>query len=72
MLRALAVGLSVTVGFLVVFGIIGIVLKGSLDTIQQRLPWVTLVLGIGLIILGIWFLMGRTLNLPIPKPARAA
>ena len=67
----LAVGLSVTVGFLVVFGIIGVVLKGSLDTIQERLPWVTLVLGLGLIVLGIWFLMGRTVNLPIPKPARA-
>ncbi len=71
MLRALAVGLSVTVGFLVVFAIIGVVLKGSLDTIQQRLPWVTLILGLGLIVLGIWFLMGRTVNLPIPKPARA-
>lgn len=71
-LRALAVGLSVTFGFLVVFGIIGIVLKGSLDTIQARLPWVTLVLGIGLVFLGIWFLMGRTLTLPIPKPARGA
>jgi cytochrome c-type biogenesis protein len=70
-LRALAVGLSVTIGFLVVFGIIGIVLKGSLDTIQERLPWVTLLLGLGLIVLGIWFLMGRTVNLPLPKPARA-
>ena len=45
-LRALAVGLSVTLGFLVVFGIIGIVLKGSLDTIQSRLPWVTMLLGV--------------------------
>jgi cytochrome c-type biogenesis protein len=71
LLRALAVGLSVTAGFLVVFGIIGIVLKGSLDTIQERLPWVTLVLGFGLIALGIWFLMGRTVNLPIAKMARA-
>lgn len=71
-LRALAVGLSVTFGFLVVFGIIGIVLKGSLDTIQARLPWVTLVLGIGLVCLGVWFLTGRTLRLPIPKPTRGA
>jgi cytochrome c-type biogenesis protein len=71
-LRALAVGLSVTLGFLVVFGIIGILLKGSLDTIQERLPWVTLVLGLGLAVLGIWYLAGRTLTLPIPKPARGA
>jgi cytochrome c biogenesis protein CcdA len=71
-LRAFAVGLSVTLGFLVVFALLGIVLKGSLDTIQERLPWVTIVLGIGLVILGIWFLTGRTLTLPIPKPARGA
>jgi cytochrome c-type biogenesis protein len=70
-LRALAVGVSVTVGFLVVFGVIGVVLKGSLDTIQERLPWVTLLLGLGLVVLGIWFLMGRTINLPVPKQARA-
>jgi cytochrome c biogenesis protein CcdA len=68
--RALAVGLSVTVGFLVVFGLLGIVLKGSLDTIQERLPWVTIVLGIGLVVLGAWFLAGRSLTLPVPKPAR--
>jgi cytochrome c biogenesis protein CcdA len=71
-LRALAVGASVTLGFLVVFGIIGIVLKGSLDTIQQRLPWVTLVLGIGLVGLGILYLAGRTITVPVPKPARGA
>lgn len=70
-LRALAVGVSVTVGFLVVFALIGVVLKGSLDTIQERLPWVTLLLGLGLVVLGIWFLTGRTVNLPIPKQARA-
>ncbi len=70
--RALAVGLSVTLGFLVVFGLIGIVLKGSMDTIQSRLPWVTMLLGIGLVLLGIWFLIGRTITLPIPKPARGA
>jgi cytochrome c biogenesis protein CcdA len=71
-LRALAVGVSVTLGFLVVFGILGIVLKGSLDTIQERLPWVTIVLGAGLVVLGIWFLTGRTLKLPIPTPSHGA
>jgi len=70
-LRALAVGASVTLGFLVVFGLIGVVLKGSLDTVQERLPWVTLLLGVGLVVLGIWFLLGRTVTLPIPKQARA-
>jgi cytochrome c biogenesis protein CcdA len=71
-LRALAVGLSVTLGFLVVFGLLGVLLKGSLDTIQERLPWVTIVLGVGLVGLGAWFLSGRTLVLPVPKPSRGA
>jgi cytochrome c biogenesis protein CcdA len=68
--RALAVGLAATAGFLVVFAILGIALKGSLDTIQERLPWVTIVVGLGLVVLGGWFLSGRDLTLPVPKPAR--
>jgi cytochrome c biogenesis protein CcdA len=71
-LRALAVGLTVTAGFLVVFGVLGIALKGSLDAIQERLPWVTIVLGVGLVVLGGWFLSGRTIRLPVAKSTRGA
>jgi cytochrome c-type biogenesis protein len=71
-LRALAVGATMTAGFLVVFGLLGIVLEPVLDAVQEKLPWVTIVLGIGLIGLGIALLAGRTLSFNLPKVSRGA
>ncbi len=69
-MRALAVGASMTAGFLVVFGLLGIVLEPLLDTIQDKLPWVTIVLGIGLVVLGVFMLAGRTFTMNLPKITR--
>lgn len=66
-LRALAVGASITAGFLAVFGLLGIVLEPTLDTIQDRLPWVTIALGAVLVVLGALMLGGRTFTLSLPK-----
>ena len=66
-LRALAVGATVTAGFLVVFGLLGIVLEPTLNTIQQRLPWVTIALGVGLVVLGVYMLTGRSFTVRLPK-----
>jgi cytochrome c-type biogenesis protein len=66
-LRALAVGASMTGGFLVVFGLLGVVLEPLLDTIQDKLPWVTIALGIALVVLGALMLAGRTFTLNLPK-----
>jgi cytochrome c-type biogenesis protein len=71
-LRALAVGATMTAGFLVVFGLLGIVLEPLIDAVQEKLPWVTIVLGIGLVGLGIALLGGRTLSFNLPKVARGA
>jgi cytochrome c-type biogenesis protein len=71
-LRALAVGATMTAGFLVVFGLLGIALEPLLDAVQEKLPWVTIVLGIGLVGLGIALLAGRTLSFNLPKVSRGA
>ncbi|MDG2261248.1 MAG: cytochrome c biogenesis protein CcdA [Actinomycetota bacterium] len=65
--RAQLVGLSLTLGFLLVFGLIGIVFSGSFQTIAPWLPEVTLVLGIGLVVLGVAMLAGFEPVLNIPK-----
>ena len=65
--RAQLVGLSLTLGFLLVFGLIGIVFSGSIDTIGPWLPEVTLVMGVGLIVLGVAMLFGFEPVLSIPK-----
>ncbi len=70
--RALAVGASATAGFMVVFGLLGVVLKPALDAIQERLPLVTIVLGVILVAVGIALLAGRSITLRLPGPKRGA
>ena len=65
-LRALVVSAAVTAGFLVVFGIMGLAWSSVSSVIGQRLPWFTLIIGIGLVALGIAVLRGfePTIRLP--------
>jgi cytochrome c-type biogenesis protein len=67
-LHALVIGATVTAGFLVVFGTLGILLDGALSSLQDWLPWVTIVLGILLVGLGIALLAGRSFAFRIPTP----
>ena len=67
-LHALLIGATVTAGFLLVFGVLGILLDGILSSVQDWLPWVTIVLGVLLIGLGIALLAGRSFALRIPTP----
>jgi len=65
--RAQLVGLSLTLGFLTVFGLIGLVLVGSIGTIGPWLPHVTVVMGIGLVALGVAMLLGFEPMMKMPK-----
>lgn len=69
-LRALAVGASMTAGFLVVFGLLGLVLDPVLSTVNRRLPWVTILLGAVLLALGVAMLAGRTISIRLPRTGR--
>lgn len=74
MLRsALMVGAVVSLGFLVVFGIAGIVISGiSTRLASDWIPWLALAVGIGLTILGIAMLLGYELQIGLPKAGRAS
>jgi cytochrome c biogenesis protein CcdA len=65
-IRALVVSAAVTAGFLVVFGVMGLLWSSVSSVIGQRLPWFTLVIGLGLVALGIAVLRGfePTVRLP--------
>ncbi|MDH3681304.1 MAG: cytochrome c biogenesis CcdA family protein, partial [Acidimicrobiia bacterium] len=65
--RAQVVGLSMSVGFLAVFGVIGLALAGIISSIVDFLPWVTLVMGFGLLALGASMLFGFQPLLSLPK-----
>lgn len=65
--RALAVSAAVTLGFLVVFGIMGFAWSSLQGLIGRRLPWFTLVVGVILVILGVAMLRGFEPVLRLPK-----
>ncbi len=65
--RALGVGLAVSAGFLLVFGIMGVLFSTFTSSIGEHLPWVTLVIGIGLTVLGVAMLRGFEPMISLPK-----
>ncbi len=65
--RAQVVGLSLSAGFLLVFGLLGLVFAGLWGRIGAQMPYVTVVIGIGLLILGVAMLRGFQPLLKLPK-----
>lgn len=65
--RAQVVGLSMSVGFLAVFGLLGIVFVGFQESIAGALPYFSVAMGIALVGLGIAMLRGFQPVIKIPK-----
>jgi cytochrome c biogenesis protein CcdA len=62
--RALAATAAMAAGFVVAFGIFGALTVSVASTVQSYLPFATVVIGIALVALGVWLLMGRELVMP--------
>src|SRR5690606_467232 len=65
--RGGAVAAVLTAAFVTVFGLFGAVISKLIDDAERHLPWVTVVIGITMALLGVWLLLGRTLTLQLPK-----
>ena len=63
--RAGASAVAVTAGFVAVFSVAGVILDRVSTSFQQRLPFVTLVVGALVVLAGIAVLSGRKVALPI-------
>ena len=70
--RALAVGAAVTAGFAVVFGIAGTLVTELSLSVQRLTPWLSILLGLGPVVLGAAMLGGFQPQLSLPKVGRAA
>jgi cytochrome c biogenesis protein CcdA len=57
--RAVAATAAMAVGFVAVFGVFGILTISAASAVQRYAPFVTVLIGIGLVALGVWLLMGR-------------
>jgi cytochrome c biogenesis protein CcdA len=61
--KAVWIAMAVTAGFAVLFGLFGIVVSAGGSALMAVMPWLAVVVGILLIVLGGWMLLGRTLSL---------
>ena len=65
--RAFAVSGALTAGFVAVFGLFGLIISPLALSVERYLPWVTIVIGIGLVVMGAALLAGRQFLLRTPK-----
>jgi cytochrome c biogenesis protein CcdA len=72
MLRAMVVALTLTAGFVIVFGAFGALFETVLSqgTVLDRIGYVTIAIGVIMSLLGVWLLTGRAVNLRLPKMNR--
>jgi cytochrome c biogenesis protein CcdA len=66
--RAVAATVAMALGFLTVFGLFGLLTVEVASTVQRYLPYVTILIGIALVALGIWLLLGRELTVFASNP----
>lgn len=67
-LRAISVAAAVSLGFVIVFATVGLVINSIASEARRQLPWVTIVIGGLLVIVGIAALLGRTPRLSLRGP----
>jgi cytochrome c biogenesis protein CcdA len=65
--RALAVGLSVSIGFAATFAAIGLVVTHLTSEVYEWAPVVSVVIGVVLALLGLYLLAGRELKVALPR-----
>jgi len=64
MLKACWITLVVTAGFGLLFGLVGVVVSAGGSFIMNFMPWLSIVVGCALVLLGGWMLLGRSVSLP--------
>jgi len=66
--RAAGVSAAVAIGFVVVFSSVGLIIDRIASETQRQLPWVTIVIGGVLVVLGLATVAGWRIKLPVAVP----
>jgi cytochrome c-type biogenesis protein len=69
--RAVAVALSVALGFVAVFGTLGLLATAASAQVEEVTPWITPVVGLALAVVGVVLVSGRTVKVPLPRLDRS-
>ncbi|MBV9847256.1 MAG: cytochrome c biogenesis protein CcdA [Kutzneria sp.] len=70
--RAVLASAAMTSGFVLVFGIFGVLIVPLAASVQRYLPVATVLIGLGLLALGLVMLAGKEPRVLLPKPKRGA
>lgn len=70
--RVSKVSAAVSIGFVLVFGTVGLIIDRIAREITQQLPWVTIVIGALLVAFGVASVAGWRARLPVPVPRLVA
>ncbi|MEU3648848.1 cytochrome c biogenesis protein CcdA [Lentzea sp. NPDC034063] len=70
--RALGSSALMTAGFVTVFGLFGVVIAPIFASVQRYLPFVTVLIGLTLLVVGAFLITGREISLLVPKPRKGA
>ncbi|WP_395311525.1 cytochrome c biogenesis CcdA family protein [Mycobacterium sp. AMU20-3851] len=70
--RALGATAAMTLGVVGVFAAFGALTASVASTVQKYVPFATVLIGVILVLLGGWLLLGRTLSLPVRAGSRWA
>lgn len=62
LLKAFWIAFVVTAGFALLFGVVGAIVSAGGSFLMGIMPWLAVVVGIGLMVLGAWMLLGNTLS----------
>lgn len=65
--RAVGAAASVSLGFFAVFVALGIPINAGVGSIYRWMPWLTIVIGAGLVVLGALMLAGRSVRVTLPR-----
>lgn len=65
--RAIAVGLAVSLGFVATFAVISIVVRNITGDVLDWSPWVSVVIGLALAVLGVAMVLGKELKVRLPR-----
>lgn len=65
--RAAVVAVAVALGFVTVFGVLGLVATAASAQVERVTPWVTPWVGLALVAVGVALALGRTVKLPLPR-----
>jgi cytochrome c-type biogenesis protein len=63
LLKSIWIAMVVTAGFGTLFGLVGIVVSAGGSFLIGLMPWFAVIVGAGLVMLGIWILLGNSFSL---------